>query len=63
LTHPNTNSLDRAKGSFLFGMNAIAAWENSLVPPPNKTPENQQALANGSVQRGAQVFQGWVYYF
>ncbi|AFZ18767.1 hypothetical protein [Allocoleopsis franciscana] len=54
---PNTNSLDRAKGPFLFGMNAIAAWENSLVPPPNKTPENQQALANGSVQRGAKVFQ------
>lgn len=53
---PNTNSLDRAKGPFLFGMNAISAWENSLVPPPNKTPQNQQALANGSVQRGAQIF-------
>jgi hypothetical protein len=53
---PNTNSLDRAKGQFLFGMNAISAWENTLVPPPNKTPENQQALANGSVQRGAQIF-------
>jgi Na+-transporting methylmalonyl-CoA/oxaloacetate decarboxylase gamma subunit len=53
---PNTNSLDRAKGPFLFGMNAISAWENTLVPPPNKTPENQQALANGSVQRGAQIF-------
>ncbi|GAB4183466.1 MAG: hypothetical protein Fur006_20390 [Coleofasciculaceae cyanobacterium] len=53
---PNTNSLDRAKGPFLFGMNAISAWENSLVPPPNKTPENQQALTNGSVQRGAQIF-------
>lgn len=26
------------------------------MPPPNKTPENQQALANGSVQRGAQIF-------
>jgi hypothetical protein len=53
---PNTNSLDRAKGPFLFGMNAISAWENSLVPPPNKTSENQQALTNGSVQRGAQIF-------
>ncbi|MEW6492216.1 MAG: hypothetical protein AB1589_06835 [Cyanobacteriota bacterium] len=53
---PNTNSLDRAKGPFLFAMNAISAWENSLVPPPNKTPENQQALANGSVERGAQIF-------
>ncbi|HEY9613944.1 hypothetical protein [Allocoleopsis sp.] len=54
---PNTNSLDRAKGPFLFGMNAISAWESSLVPPPNKSPENQQALANGSVKRGAQVFE------
>ncbi|MBD0361469.1 MAG: hypothetical protein ICV55_01555, partial [Coleofasciculus sp. C3-bin4] len=49
---PNTSSLDRAKGPFLFGMNAIAAWENSLVPPPNKSPENQQALASKSVQNG-----------
>jgi hypothetical protein len=54
---PNTNALDRARGPFLFGMNAISAWENSLVPPPNKTPQNQQALASGSVQRGAQIFQ------
>lgn len=53
---PNTNSLDRAKGQFLLGMNAISAWENSLVPPPNKTPENQQAIGNNSVQKGAQVF-------
>jgi hypothetical protein len=54
---PNTNALDRARGPFLFGMNAISAWENSLVPPANKTPQNQQALASGSVQRGAQIFQ------
>lgn len=54
---PNTNSLDRAKGPFLFAMNAISAWESSLVPPPNKSPENQQSLANGSVKRGAQVFE------
>jgi hypothetical protein len=54
---PNTSSLDRAKGPFLFGMNAIAAWENSLVPPPNKSPENQQALASNSVQNGGKIFE------
>lgn len=55
---PNTsNRLDRASGPFLFAVNAISAWENSLVPPPNRTPENQQALQSGSVERGAQVFQ------
>lgn len=55
---PNTsNRLDRASGQFLFAVNAISAWENSLVPPPNRTPENQQALQSGSVERGAQVFQ------
>lgn len=55
---PNTSDrLDRARGSFLLAVNAISAWENSLVPPPNRTSENQQALQSGSVQRGAQVFQ------
>lgn len=54
---PNTLKLDIASGSFLFAANAMAAWQNSLVPPPNRTPANQAALQNGSVQRGAQVFQ------
>lgn len=55
---PNTNNQnDPASGPFLFAANAMAAWQNSLVPPPNRTPQNQQALNNGSVQRGAKVFQ------
>jgi hypothetical protein len=55
---PNTgNPSDPASGPFLFAANAMAAFQNSLVPPPNRSPENQQALASGSVQRGAQVFQ------
>jgi hypothetical protein len=35
----------------------MATFENSLVPPPNRTAENQQALTSGSVQRGAQVLE------
>jgi cytochrome c553 len=54
---PDTNSDDIAAGPFLFGVNAMAAFQNSLVPPPNRSQANQQALASGSVQRGAQVFQ------
>lgn len=55
---PNTSDRrDIASGPFLFAANAIAAWENSLVPPPNRTAENQKALQSGSVQRGAKVFQ------
>jgi len=55
---PNTSAQDDpASGPFLFANNAMAAWQNSLVPPPNRTPENEQALKRGSVQRGAQVFQ------
>lgn len=55
---PNTfEQNDPASGPFLFAANAMAAWQNSLVPPPNRTPENQQALKSGSVQRGAKVFQ------
>ncbi|MGL4622614.1 MAG: hypothetical protein ACRCZS_26740, partial [Chroococcidiopsis sp.] len=48
---------DIASGPFLFADNAMAAFQNSLVPPPNRTQENITALANGSVRRGAQVFQ------
>ena len=48
---------DIASGKFLFANNAMSAWQNSLLPPPNRTPANQQALRNGSVRRGAKVFQ------
>ena len=48
---------DIASGPFLFANNAMAAFQNSLVPPANRTQENITALANGSVRRGAQVFQ------
>jgi hypothetical protein len=55
---PDTNNAnDIAAGPFLFGVNAMAAFQNSLVPPPNHSQANQTALASGSVQRGAQVFQ------
>ena len=50
------DSRDLASGKFLFANNAMAAWQNSLLPPPNRTPANRRALRNGSVQRGAQVF-------
>jgi len=51
------NRRDIASGNFLFANNAMSAFQNSLVPPANRTPENQQALASGSVERGAQIFQ------
>ncbi|HSM81480.1 MAG TPA: hypothetical protein VLS96_07335, partial [Nodosilinea sp.] len=55
---PNTNQKnDIASGPFLFANNAMAAWQSSLVPPPNRTAANQQALASGSVSRGARVFE------
>jgi hypothetical protein len=55
---PDTNDrFDRGSGPFLFASNAMSAWQNSLVPPPNRSPENRNALNSGSVQRGAQVFQ------
>ncbi|PIG95249.1 di-heme oxidoredictase family protein [Gloeocapsopsis sp. IPPAS B-1203] len=54
---PNTNSQDIGSGPFLFASNAMSAWQNSLVPPPNRSRENQQALQSGSVQRGAKVFE------
>jgi hypothetical protein len=53
---PTNQPSDLASGKFLFANVAMSAWQNSLVPPPNQTPENQQALANGSVRRGARVF-------
>jgi Di-haem oxidoreductase, putative peroxidase len=58
LFSPNTNnSKDIASGSFFAAVNAMAAWQNSLQPPANQSPENQLALQNGSVRRGAVVFQ------
>jgi cytochrome c551/c552 len=55
---PNTDkSGDIASGKFFAAVNAMAAWQNSLQPPANQSPENQLALQNGSVQRGAIVFQ------
>ncbi|KAM3096486.1 hypothetical protein ACKFKG_10790 [Phormidesmis sp. 146-35] len=54
---PNTLKFDIASGRFLFAANAMSAWQNSLVPPPNQTLQNQQALQSGSVERGAQIFE------
>ncbi|GAB1543358.1 hypothetical protein NUACC21_60320 [Scytonema sp. NUACC21] len=55
---PNTgNSDDVASGTFLFANNAMSAFQNSLVPPANRTPENWQALNSNSVKRGAKVFE------
>ncbi len=51
------NSDDVASGNFLFAENAMAAFQNSLVPPANLSPENREALSNGSVVRGAKVFE------
>jgi cytochrome c5 len=54
---PNTgNPDDPASGDFMYAVNAMAAYENTLLPPPNKTPENEAAIASGSVERGAKVF-------
>ncbi len=55
---PNTgNQDDIASGTFLFANNAMSAFQNSLVPPANRTRENKQALKSGSVERGAKVFE------
>ncbi|QLE57903.1 di-heme oxidoredictase family protein [Nostoc sp. TCL26-01] len=55
---PNTsNSTDIASGKFMFANNAMSAFQNSLVPPANRTPENELALKNNSVRRGAKVFE------
>lgn len=48
---------DIASGPFLFANNAMAAWQHTLVPPANRSSDNQQALQNGSVVRGAKVFE------
>lgn len=54
---PNTSTQnDPASGPFLFAANAMAAFQNSLVPPPNHSPQNLLALKTKSVERGARVF-------
>jgi hypothetical protein len=54
---PDTNqSDDIASGTFLFAANAMSAWQNSLVPPPNRSEENRAALQSSSVERGARIF-------
>jgi hypothetical protein len=40
----------------MAGVTAMAAFQNSLLPPPNRSEANRQALAKGSVNRGAVVF-------
>ncbi|YAF99376.1 MAG: hypothetical protein AB3A66_29500 (plasmid) [Nodularia sp. CChRGM 3473] len=55
---PNSdNPSDIASGKFFFANNAMSAFQNSLVPPANRTQENRLALKRGSVKRGAKVFQ------
>ncbi|MFN6538137.1 MAG: hypothetical protein RM021_017565 [Nostoc sp. EkiNYC01] len=55
---PNTgNPTDIASGPFLFADNAMSAFQNSLVPPANQTPENWKALTSNSVKRGAKIFE------
>ncbi len=55
---PNSeNPNDIASGKFFFANNAMSAFQNSLVPPANRTKENWQALRRGSVQRGARIFE------
>jgi len=55
---PNTGvKSDIASGPFLFANNAMSAWQNNLLPPANLTPQNQQALASGAVERGAKLFE------
>jgi hypothetical protein len=54
---PNTGTTDLASGPFMLGVNAMAAFQNSLLPPPNRSEGNRKALASGSVRRGAEVFQ------
>jgi hypothetical protein len=57
---PNTyssNPNEPASGPFLFANNAMSAFQNSLVPPANRSRQNLEALTSGSVQRGAKVFE------
>jgi cytochrome c5 len=54
---PNTgNPEDPASGDFMYAVNAMAAFQNTLTPPPNTSAANAAAIASGSVERGARVF-------
>lgn len=53
---PNTGDFTFGAGKFLRGSNAMAMYQDSLVPPANKTAANQRALSTGAVARGAGVF-------
>ncbi len=53
---PKTRSFDLAAGKFMRAVNAMAVYQNSLLPPANRSAENEAALASGSVARGAEVF-------
>lgn len=54
---PATNNpSDPASGNFMFATNAMAAFQNSLVPAPNRSRANRLALKSGSVERGARIF-------
>jgi hypothetical protein len=53
---PNTNAFTFGAGKFLRGANAMSMYQDSLVPPANRTADNQRALATGAVARGADVF-------
>lgn len=54
---PATNNpSDPASGNFMFAANAMAAFQNSLVPAPNRSETNRLALESGSVERGARIF-------
>ncbi|WP_264325151.1 di-heme oxidoredictase family protein [Romeriopsis navalis] len=54
---PTRDRRDIARGKFFFANNAMSAWQDSLQPPANQSASNRDALGNGSVDRGAQVFQ------
>ncbi len=55
---PNTFAQDDpASGPFFFADNALAVFQNSLVPPANRNRQNLLALRSGSVGRGAQIFE------
>ncbi|NEP18335.1 MAG: hypothetical protein F6J97_15765 [Leptolyngbya sp. SIO4C1] len=56
-TPKSDNPDDIASGPFLFANNAMSAWQNTLNPPPNRSSDNRQALATGSVERGAKIFE------
>jgi hypothetical protein len=41
---------------FFESLAALSAFQASLAPPPNRSPENLRALQSGSAARGADVF-------